>query len=366
MKQLPLTVIVGAVSFGTLLFCFNRFGDNGDPIDSPLNLLSWDSHAVVEPGPPHRLLGPLLRAPGKIEGTTETIELRTRISEQIVVVHVTKGIQVSRGDLLVSLDSVQLIQKRDLAKAQFEIAIAKKERLENGPRSSEIEAAHQDYEASVSPLWSAERALTRGIKLFNSNAISQQSLDELNANVNAIRAIAAASKARLTTIKLPARTDEMAAANAEMRAAESRLMIAQTNLERTQLRAPIDGRILDVKAKIGELTGPDSLEPMIIMVDTSQLHAIAEVDEFDALRVELGQRCEITSDASDGILAVGQIVEIEPQMQPKRMFGQWAGERNDTFSRRVKIALEDRADLPIGLPIEVAIKANPRDTAISR
>ena len=92
------------------------------------------------------------------------------------------------------------------------------------------------------------------------------------------------------------------------------------------------------------------------------MHAVAEVDEFDALRVKLGQRCEITSDASDGLLAIGRIVEIEPWMNQKKMFGQWAGERNDTFSRKVRIELEDSIELPIGLPVEVAIQPIQSET----
>ncbi len=81
------------------------------------------------------------------------------------------------------------------------------------------------------------------------------------------------------------------------------------------------------------------------------------MDEYDALRVQIGQQCEITSDAATGVIARGRVTEIEPQMNPKRMFGQWAGERSDTFSRRVWIDLERCDDLPIGLPVDVYIRA---------
>ena len=118
----------------------------------------------------------------------------------------------------------------------------------------------------------------------------------------------------------------------------------------------MEGRVLAIEAEVGELTYPDSPEPLIILSDTRQLRAVAEVDEFDAMRVQLGQVCHIESDGTVGILARGHIVEIEPQMHPKQLYGQWAGERTDTFSRRVWIKLEEQIDLPVGLPVDVFIE----------
>ena len=299
-----------------------------------------------------------LRASGIIEGRTETIDLRARIAEQIVSVHVIEGAKVAEGEVLISLDSERLIQQRDLAQAQLEMANAKKLRLTNGARNSEIETAKQEYEAWLAPLWNAERALERGKRLIESQAISQNEMDTLIANVESSRGKAAAAKARLDTLQLPARADELSAAVADVRAAEASLKIAEINLKRSLVLAPISGTILNVDARVGELTGPDVLEPLVVIADTSQLHAIAEVDEFDALSVQLGQSCEVTSDANEGVLATGRVVEVEPRMQPKKTFGQWAGERNDTFSRRVKVVLDEDLNLPIGLPVEVAIKTS--------
>jgi multidrug resistance efflux pump len=362
MKQfiVAFTIVFGV---GSCLVYFERYGDNDlrpTTLESQQSLDSWNwsaSETDSNPLPNGLSEGPRVRAPGRIEGRTETIEIRSRLAEQIVTIHVAKGQWVSAGEVLISLDSAQLTHQRDLAKAQLEMSIAKKDRLINGARESEIEAAAQDAEAQLAPLWSAKRALQRGIRLFEGNAVSEQALDELQAEVDSRMAIAAAAKARLENVVLPPRADDLLAANAAVRVAESSFRIAQIHLDRSQLTAPVDGRILEINAEVGELTGPNDSLPLMIMVDTNQLHAVAEVDEFDALRVQLGQECEITSDASKGIVATGKIVEIEPQMHRKKIYGQHAGERNDTFGRQVRILLEGSVELPIGLPIEVAIRA---------
>lgn len=310
----------------------------------PSNLESWKTYAQET-----------IRAPGKIEGRTEAVELRSRIREQITEVTVSKGQWVVQGDVLVALDSEQLVQQFNLAKAALELANANQERVENGPRESEIEAARSDYQANLSPLWSAKRAYDRGKKLFRANAISERQLDDLKAHVDSLTAKTAGAKQRLATLEMPPRQDEMSSAIARVHSAQAQFKIAEINLRRANVVAPFDGRVLEINAKQGELTSPDNPLPLVVMVDNRQLFAIAEVDEFDALRVKVGQACEITTDASFGQAAIGEVVEVAPQMWPKKIVGHWAGERNDTSTRRVKIALKESIDMPIGLPVEITI-----------
>lgn len=298
-----------------------------------------------------------MRAAGRIQGRTEEIELRAQLAEQVQKINVVKGQWVSTGDVLLNLDPSRLTAERDLAAAMLALARAKKVRLENGPRSTEIETARQEYQATMARLAGVQKAYDRNMELSRNDAVSKQTLDENYASLHSLQAMAAAAQGRLDTLLLPPREDELLAADAEIKAAESRLKIAQINLDRTQIKAPSDGRILGLEAEVGELTGPDSPQPLIVMSDTTQLRAVVEIDEFDALKVKLHQRCQITSDASEGVLATGEIAEMEPQMHPKRLFGQWAGERSDTYSRRIWVNLESSLDLPIGLPVDVFIEA---------
>jgi len=343
-----ITAIATIFLFGTALFIHDRSRRSSPPAtqspqDEVVRIASLVSSSV--------------RAAGRIEGRSEEIELRARMNEQISNIHVRHGQYVSAGDVLVSLDSDRLVSERDLAAALLAEAKARKERLVNGYRPSEIETARQQYQAAMAEVDGAEKAYDRALKLRQQSAISQQSIDDLYSQLNAFRARANAARASFDTIDAPPREDELLAADAAIAAAQSRLRIAQINLDRAEIRAPMDGKVLAVEAKIGELTGPDSAEPLVVLADTARLRAVAEVDEYDALRVQIGQQCEVTSDAATGVIARGRVTEIEPQMNPKRMFGQWAGERSDTFSRRVWIDLERCDDLPIGLPVDVYIRA---------
>jgi len=297
----------------------------------------------------------LIRAPGRVQGRTEDVKLRARVFEQISDIPVVKGQLVFKGDVLVRLDDRRLSHERDLAAAMLVVAVAAQAKLENGYRDSEIETLRQEYEATLGRLDRIEKIHARGIRLVEYNAISEQNFEELSAELSVARAMASAAKGRLLTLQQPAREDDLRAASGSVTAAELRLKIAQLNLDHAQITAPVDGCVLSIDAEIGELTGPESPEPLVVMANTKQLRVVAEIDEFDALKVNLGQACDITSDATQGLLARGQVTTIEPRMRPKKMFGKWAGERMDTSTIRVWIDLSEHRALPVGLPVEVLL-----------
>ncbi|QEG42532.1 HlyD family secretion protein [Roseimaritima ulvae] len=346
MKTLASVIVIMLIVGSAVVVSETHLGPTSPPSVSDLDRASQPAATATT-----------MRAAGRIQGRTEEIELRAQLAEQVQRIHVAKGQWVSAGEILLTLDPSRLTAERDLAAAMLALAKAKKVRLQNGSRSTEIETARQEYQATMARLAGAQKAYDRNVELSRNDAVSKQTLDENHASLQSLQAMAAAAQGRLNTLLLPPREDELLAADAEIEAAQSRLQIAQINLDRTQIKAPSDGRILGLEAEVGELTGPDSPQPLIVMADTTQLRAVVEIDEFDALRVQLNQRCQITSDAAEGVLAHGEIAEMEPQMHPKRLFGQWAGERSDTYSRRIWVNLEDSVDLPIGLPVDVFIEA---------
>ena len=302
--------------------------------------------------------GRIVTAPGLIEGTTQPSELRFEVSGRIVQLNVQRGSWVRRGDLIATVNSEAYHQKTELMAARLLHAQAVKNRLMQGAKVSEIEAARQEFQSALPLFQNAERLFERRMRLFEQNAISRQSLDDAKAAASSRGAAVLAAKARLETLQSPAHEGDLKAANAQVQIAAADLKIAQQNVEDCMLVAPSDGVILKIQSRVGELVGPEAVVPVVTLVDNRRLYVAAEVDEYDALDIRLGQYCEVTSDAHEGVLAVGKVVEIEPGMKRKRILGRVADERLDAYSRIVKISLPPEVKLPIGFPVEVTIGAS--------
>ena len=299
--------------------------------------------------------GRIITAPGLIEGTTQPSELRFEVSGRIIQLNVQRGDWVRRGDLIATVNPEAYHQKTELMAARLLHAQAVKDRLTQGAKVSEIEAARQEFEAALPLFQNAERLFDRRMRLFEQNAISRQSLDNAKAAVNSRGATVLAAKARLETLQSPAHEGDLKTANARIEIAAADLKIAQQNVEDCMLVAPADGVILEIQSRVGELVGPEAVVSVVTLVDNRSLYVAAEIDEYDALNICIGQYCDVTSDAHEGVLAVGKVVQIEPGMKRKRILGRVADERLDAYSRIVKISLPPEVKLPIGFPVEVAI-----------
>jgi multidrug resistance efflux pump len=295
-------------------------------------------------------------AAGRIEGQRRAVELSSRLTEQISEILVEEGDSVVKGDILLTLDSAWYEIQERIAKANLVQAEADLLRVQNGFRQTEVEAAKFEYEALQSRLDGEQRVLDRARRLLESNAESPREYELRAAIVNAFRGQAEAAKNRFLTMQAPPRDHDLKSAEASVAIRRAQHELAILNKDRTQVKSPITGQVMAINAKAGELAGPDLVEPLIVLSDTRSLRVVAEVDDFDAMRVQLGQHATISIDGDESVFATGKVVKIEPQMHRKQFHFDRIGENQDSFARRVWIDLQSPSTAPLGLPVNVLIK----------
>lgn len=347
MKQLILAGVFAAVGTGILVLA-DQHHKSTTAATERTNLSSSLTSAVK------------VHAAGRIEGTTQNVLIRPQFPGRVETVFVTRGTRVERGQPLFKLDSRRYEAQLDLASAMLSAARAKRMRLIDGARDSEIEAANQDAIAAQARYESSRTRLERAIRLFERNAISSQGLEDHRADHDANLALLNAARERLETVKADPRVSELMAADAEIASTEAQLKIAEIDLLRCTILAPCPAVVLAVDIHPGEWCSPEMPDAAMELSNTEQLRVVADIDERDALKVSTGQTCQVTADAMPGQFFSGVVVEIEPRMEPKKIYGGWAGERNETHSRRVWIELNAETELPVGLPVEVVIAAETR------
>jgi HlyD family secretion protein len=97
---------------------------------------------------------------------------------------------------------------------------------------------------------------------------------------------------------------------------------AKVDHDRTLIRAPFAGIVAELNARLGEMTfgsfglaaagGFGEQEPLVYLVDESQLFVEAEIDEADVFRVHPGQPATITLGGSDRKKIQGRVRSISP------------------------------------------------------
>ncbi len=154
------------------------------------------------------------------------------------------------------------------------------------------------------------------------------------------------AQARLEEIA-EVRDVDVAQAQAELERAIAMVKQAQVELDLTQIKAPIDGEILDIKAYPGENIDDD--EGVVEMGNTQQMLVVAEVYESDIAKVKLGQTAEIKSENNSFSNTIkGQVTEISSKIGKK-----------DALETDPAASVDARV-------VEVKIAVNPEDNNIIR
>ncbi len=299
---------------------------------------------------------PRIFATGRIEGLTSEIELRPQLVGRIERIEVGEGQWVEQGDVLVSLDDQQYRCEVEVATAELNLAKARLERLQTGARAEERQEAAALHRARLAELHGAQLVLERINRLRGSNIASQEEAETQNARVEALTADVAAAKARVELLEAPPRPDEVRMDEARVQAAEARLGLAQVELERAKLLAPVRSQVLKVDARVGELAGPESPLPIVILADTSHFRVRAFLEELDAPQVRSGLPVKVMADGLPGREFRGRVSHFSPRMGRKELWSDQPAERYDTKTREVWIDLDDAAELVVGLRVDVVIE----------
>jgi multidrug efflux pump subunit AcrA (membrane-fusion protein) len=150
--------------------------------------------------------------------------------------------------------------------------------------------------------------------------------------VERLRAKVAAAKARAQEVKaLGGGSARMAVAEAELAIAEAELRLGEVVLENTQIRALIDGTILNRQADVGLVIDSGRSAPLYEMADLR--NSVVAVDVPESMRERLfdGQLCRIQRPGSQKVYR-GKVLRVYPAADPATA----------TIPARVRI--EDKAE----------------------
>ncbi|MBT8049179.1 MAG: HlyD family efflux transporter periplasmic adaptor subunit [Xanthomonadales bacterium] len=248
----------------------------------------------------------------------------------LVELHAEEGDDVKRGDLLAVTDTAAVMEALAL---EAEAAVLLAER--------EVEAARsQAMEACVRADVAANEA-ERRTRLQAQGVAGEEEAESARGEAEARKASCASAN---TSIRLSESGVEVARAH---------LNRVRAELQRSFVRAPFDGRVINVVARPGELITPKGI---LELARIDRMFAIAEVYETDIRLVRQGQRATIRSSALEKD-AKGTVNFIRQKVQKQDEIGTDPAARKDARIIEVVIELDDPEPVAglTNLQVEVVI-----------
>ncbi len=292
-------------------------------------------------------------APGLVEPISEEIEIASDVIGRLKSVPVQEGDVITRGEILAEVENADLKAELAVAEANVEKQQAELDRLKNGARPEERQAAAAELDEAAARERQAQRDLARKAPLAETGVESRSKLDEAAATASATAARRAALAAQQALIDGAPRPEDVRVAEAELAQAQAKVAEIHAEIDKTILRSPIDGVVLSRQKKTGETVS--NLPPTVIMHigDISRLRVRADVDETDIAHLAVGQRVSVSADAFGDRRFGGTIVHLASSLGRKNFRTDRPTEKVDTKILETLIDLDPDVHLPVGLRVDM-------------
>ena len=309
-----LVIMAAAAAAGAWLFVRND--RNSDP--------SY-RFAVVERGP----MVSAVSTSGTLNAVI-TVQVGSQVSGQIKELLADYNSEVTAGQVIARIDPETFDAKAGQAEAELAVARANVGIQRAGVERAEKELANaeaalnsaraQTNKARVT-LENARRNMERRLALYRSGAASesqaddartaynqaQAQLESTEADERAAKSLVAGRQAAITSARA-----QVEYALQQVRQKEAALHQATVELERTFIRSPVDGVVVERAVDVGQTVAASLQAPKLFTIaqDLREMQVEADVDEADIGRILVDQQAVFTVDAFPGREFRGKVLKI--------------------------------------------------------
>ena len=181
-----------------------------------------------------------------------------KLPARVVEIRVKEGDFVHKGATLAILEIPEMNAQEKVAQSTEAATQALSNLTEEGVRREAIQSAQQLVVQAKAATDVAKKTYDRMQNLFSEGVMSQQKRDEAKAAWEVALAHENAMKSQYEMAKNGARTEEKKAAQSQANAAKHAVDVVRSVLKETVQVAAVDGEVSDIYPKEGELVGMGS------------------------------------------------------------------------------------------------------------
>lgn len=228
-----------------------------------------------------------------------------------------EGEPVTAGQLLLTMDSADLLAERDMARAQLRGAQAELERLVRGHRAVEIAKARQEVAIREANFAFAKDELRR--RSLGAGVVSESELGEWRRAVEVASNELAQAQAEVALLEAGSREEVVKMQRAKVDEGEARLALLEKRIEQARLVSPIAGTITTANPEklAGQVVG-QGME-LLRVSDAERVRVELAVYEADIGAIRDGQPLEFWLYAEPGRRLNARVESISPRGSPREL-----------------------------------------------
>ena len=205
------------------------------------------------------------------------VSISSKAKGRVQVIHVNRGDDVKQNDVLITLDSPELLAQVKAAEAARDQAQAQVSLSENGTREESIRYYEALLEQAKVAYDNASKEYNRNKAISAKGFVSQSILDNALKTRDAAYQQVLSAQANLDQARNGDRVEQRQIYDAKLKEAEEQLKQLQIQFDDLQVKAPVDGEVGSIPAEVGELFNANS--PLLTVIRLPQAYFVFNIRE---------------------------------------------------------------------------------------
>lgn len=281
------------------------------------------------------------------------------------------GQYVKQGDPLFRVDDRHYRAMLSFHEANLASARAQLTKLEQMPRPEELAVSKAKEEVAEAAVDVQRDLVERDSKLIASAATTDEQYRQHSLSLRMAQRQLTQAKADLALTKAGSWEPDKDIARAAVKLAEAQVQQDKTDIDRTIVRAPVEGVVLQVNVRPGEFVGNNPNAALVVLgALTDHLNVRVDIDEHDIPRFLPGAPAVASLRGAPDKKYPLTFVRVEPYVIPKRSLTGDNTERVDTRVLQVIYSLKPEGkpiyvgqQLDVFLDVGAAEKATPPESS---
>ena len=228
-------------------------------------------------------------AAGGTVNPVRQVSVGSQVSGQIKELRADFNTEVKQGQLIARIDPESITYR--VRQAQADVDAARAQALQ---QQANVAAAQAALSRARLDAANAARDLARQQELLDKGFVSGAALDAVRNTAGTLAEQVKVAEAQLDVAKAQA-----ASAQASIGQREAVLAQAKVDLDRTEIRSPVDGVVIKRSVDVGQTVAASLQAPELFIIarNLSDMQVEVAIDEADIGRVREGQAASFTVDA---------------------------------------------------------------------
>jgi HlyD family secretion protein len=231
-----------------------------------------------------------------------SVQVGSQVSGQVKEIFVDYNSVVKQGDVIARIDPESFALRVNQAMSDLEAS-----RATALTQRANVAALQAEVSRAQVALAETERDLKRNQMLVDKGFVSQAALEKTQSAV-----AIAAEQVKTAQAQRAVGDAQIRNGEALVKQRESQLAQAKVDLERTTIRAPVDGIVISRSVDAGQTVAASLQAPVLFQIarNLTDMQVEASIDESEIGRVAIGQDATFTVDSFPGRTFRGKITQV--------------------------------------------------------